>query len=597
MWGCLRSLFFIIPGALILIAVLIGTGWWDLGTASFAGLVRLRVEQTLENRLGREVTIKSVEIIRSRPQKIILNDLRIANAPGGVAPYFATVKQVVINGGIDSFWQRKIDIGRVDVHEPQIFFEVFPAGSKLVHNFPVWKSGPPAKYEIVHVDLNQLLLDHGSFSFLDRKHDIAAVATDLGSEINVTRAKNLYAGIATSPKVTVRIQDYVPFDVDLRGGFRYTPGAVEITSVALKGRDLETFISGKIAPLSTASYDLAVRTKTDLTRIKEIFKVDNTLRGPIVLDGRLRGDSESGFDLAGQWRSDRVEADAYTLTDVRGSLDVSDEKTIVDVKHANYGGGTVDAHYLLDNYDKPLPMSVALNYDHISIEHLFSDWGVKDTGLRGAATGALDYRWVDDKLLDGEGHGTAKLSRNAVAFSNAKYPVPLSGSTEFDLQRGVIKFRRGDLETESSKIAFNGSLKIEGLDSDLAVKIDSSDLSELDRVGFNFARSADKNDYELLGIGGSGTITGTVKGKIESPVVVAEVSGVGTKYNNVLLGDSSIALRYDGPKNTLTFDRATFIDGDGQLSLNGSIAFPDRGPSPRFDIAVDANNYPVDRAI
>jgi len=597
MWGCLRALFILIGGVLLILALTVGSGWWYLGTASFAGLIRLRIEKTLEARLGRDVSIAKVEIIRTRPQKIILTDLRIANAPGGVAPYFATVKEVVITGGVESFWKRELDIGRVDVHEPRIYFEVFPAGSKLVHNFPAWKTGPPARYEIVRIDLKQLLLDHGSFSFLDRKHNITALASGMNTEINVTRAEDLYAGVTTSPKVTIRIQDYLPFEVDLRGGFRYTPGALQLTSVALKGRDIEAFLSGKVAPLSEGAYDLKVRMQTDLTRIREIFAVKNTLDGALVLDGRLQGDAESGFALTGKFRSIKVDADAYTLADVRGALNVTDERTIVDIERARYGGGSVKAHYLLSNYDKPLPMSVDLEYDHISIERLFSDWGVKDTGLRGAATGALKYQWVDDELLDGRGRGNATLSRNAVAFSNAKYPVPLAGSTDFDLDRGVIRFRRGNLETASSKIAFTGSMKIEGLDSDLAVKIDSSDLSELDRAAFNFARSADKNDYELLGLGGSGTITGTVKGKIEAPVVVAEVRGSGTKYNNVLLGDSAIALRYDGPRSVLTFDRATFTDAGGQLALNGTVAFPERGPSPRFDIAVEASNYPVERAI
>ncbi len=597
MWGCLRALFILIAGTLLILALTIGSGWWYLGSASFAGLVRLRIEKTLETRLGREVSIGKVEIIRSRPQKIILTDIRIANAPGGVAPYFATVRQVVINGGVESFWNRKLDIGRVDVLEPRIYFEVFPAGSKLVHNFPTWKSGPPARYEIVHVDLKHLFLQHGSFSFLDRKHDISALASDMATEINVTRAEDLYAGLTTSPKVMIRIQDYLPFEVDLRGGFRFTPETVELTSVALKGRDIEAFLSGKVAPLSEGAFDLKVRMQTDLTRIREIFAVKNTLAGPLLLDGRLQGDAKSGFALTGKFRSTKVDADAYTLADVRGALNVSDERAIVDIERARYGGGSVTAHYLLGNYEKPLPMSVDLGYDHISIERLFSDWGVKDTGLRGAATGVLKYQWVDDKLLEGRGRGSAKLSRNAVAFSAAKYPVPLAGSTDFDLDRGVIRFRRGDLETSSSKIAFTGSMKIEGLDSDLAVKIDSSDLSELDRAAFNFARSAGKNDYELLGIGGSGIITGTIKGKIESPVVAAEVRGAGTKYNNVLLGDSAITLRYDGPRSVLMFDRATFTDAGGQLSLIGTVAFPERGPSPRFDIAVEARDYPVDRAI
>src|SRR5207253_6552720 len=56
-------------------------------------------------------------------------------------------------------------------------------------------------------------------------------------------------------------------------------------------------------------------------------------------------------------------------------------------------------------------------------------------------------------------------------------------------------------------------------------------------------------------------------------------------------------LKYDGAKSELTFERAIFRDANGQLALTGTVAFPERGPSPRFDLAIDAANYPVDRAM
>src|SRR5919205_582772 len=60
---------------------------------------------------------------------------------------------------------------------------------------------------------------------------------------------------------------------------------------------------------------------------------------------------------------------------------------------------------------------------------------------------------------------------------------------------------------------------------------------------------------------------------------------------------SDIDLHYEGTKSLLTFDRAIFRDAGGRLSLTGTVGFPDRGPSPRFDIAVDATSYPIDRAM
>ena len=593
MWGCMKGVGWLFGVGLVLVLLLLAGAWWYVGTTSFAGRVRAQIEETLEARLGRDVTIGRVEIIRRRPRQIIIHNLRIANAKGGVAPEFATVSRVVITGGIESFWGRRINVDRIDVVQPNLWFEVFPDGT---HNFPKWKTGPKRPREIVHVDFRKLFIRNGAFSFNDRKHTIVAVAHDIDSNITVTRAEDLYEGIMNSPLVRVRLQDYEPFDVNMRGGFRFTPGVLALRSIALKGRGIEAFVSGKLDPLTEAAYDLNLQSRIELTRIKEIFRVEPLLEGQIALDTRLRGKAGE-FRLTGGWTSPRIAADAYELASVKGRLDVNGNGMTVEVDRAGYGGGTIGAHYVLGKYAEPYPMRVDLRYNSIALEQLFNDWGIENTGLRGAATGNLAYHWNKEKILEGAGEGSARLARNAVAFSEARYPVPLAGSAEFALDRGVVTFRRAELDTDASHISLTGSLKIENAITDLRMAIRSTDFSELDRVAYNFAHSAGKNDFELLGFGGAGTINGTVRGPIDRPQVAATVTGTALRYNEVLLGDADIALRYDGDASTLTFDRGIFVDAGGRLALTGTIVFPERGPGPRFDIAVDANGYPTQRAI
>ena len=593
MFGCLKGLIWVFAIGLIVLLIVIGGGWWYLGSTSFADLVRKRIEDTLESRLGRDVTIGKVTIVKTRPQRVIIDDLRIANAPGGVAQYFATVKQIEIAGGVESFWGRAVKLDRVDIREPRLWFEVFPDGS---HNFPKWKSGPKRPREIVRLDIGKLFIANGGFGFLDRNHDIEAVALNIDSQVSVTRAEGLYEGTMTSPLMRVRLQDYETFDVDLRGGFRYTPGILQLRSIAMKGRGIEAFVSGRLDPLTEAVYDLVLQSRLELDRVREIFGVENTLEGTIALDTRLTGKAGT-FRLRGGWASPQITADTYTLDDAKGRLDINGNDMAIDVERAKYGGGTIGAHYTLAQYAEPYPMKVDLRYYGISIEQLFSDWGVEGTGLRGAATGQLTYGWNKDKLLEGSGTGTAKLAKNAVAFSEARYPIPIAGATDFSLDNGVVAFRNAELDTDASHVSLAGSLKIEGVVTDLRMNIRSSDFAELDRIAYNFAHSAGKDDYELLGLGGAGTITGTVRGPIDTPQVVAQVTGTAIRYNEVLLGDGDLAIRYDGDKSILTFDRAVFADAGGRLSLTGTIAFPDSGPGPRFDIAVEANGYPAQRAI
>jgi outer membrane protein assembly complex protein YaeT len=597
MWGCLRWMIGGIVLFFILLFLFVGGGWYYLGTSNFHSLVALRVEKTLEARLGREVTIGSIGIDRSHLGRVVINDLRVANSPGAVHPYFATVRQLIITGGVESFWGRRIRVGRVDIVDPQMFFEVYPAGTPLTHNFPHWNSGPPSRYEIYRLTIGTLYISHGAFDFLDRRHNIAAAASKIDSVVNVTSKENLYAGTASSPLVRMRIQDYAPFDMNMRGQFRYTPGVLALQSIAFDGGpDLRLFLNGRLEPLTEGAYNLRLTSVVGLNRIRDIFRVQRPLEGAVELDANLRG-RQGTFTLAGGWLSPRMRADVYELSNARGKLDVTDARAIVDVESAGYGGGTIRAHYLLPKYAEPYPMSVDLRYNGVSAEKLFSDWGIENTGLRGAATGRLAYHWNKDKLLQGAGEGSATLSKNSQAFSDAKYPIGVGGSTVFALENGVVTFRRAELVTDASRVSFTGKFRIEDAWTDLLVKIHSSDFSELDRAGYNFAHSAGKKTYTLLGLGGSGDISGSVKGRIKAPQVVAHISGSGAKYNNVAIGETDIDLRYDGTRSLLTFDRAVFRDANGQMTMTGTVAFPDRGPSPRFDLAIDAVNYPVDRAV
>jgi outer membrane protein assembly complex protein YaeT len=597
MWGCLKWVGCSAFGVLALVALVIAGGWWYLGSSSFAGVVKLRIEKTLESRLGRNVDVGSVTIERGRESRIIINGLRISNPPGAAHPYFATVGKIIVTGGIDSFWLRSIRVGRVDIIDPHLDFEIYPAGSKLANNFPHWSSGPASRYEIYHLNLGNLYIAGGAFDFLDRRHSISATANDITSTINVTPQEDLYAGTMTSPRFTLTVQDYLPVRTNLRSQFRFTPDNLALESVALDGGpDLRIFMKGSVAPLSDAVFNLHVTSQVGLNRVREIFKVNKVLDGMIDLDGTLRGKG-GAISMTGGWLAPKISADVYDLTNVRGTMDVTGDRTLVDIQKATYGGGNLTGHYALPSYNEPYPMSVDLHYSGVSLEKLFSDWGIRDNGLRGGATGHLAYHWNKDRILAGAGEGNATLAKHATAFSQAAYPVPLSGSTDFALDNGLVTFRRAHLVTDVSQIDLTGKFRIEDSWTDLLMKIHSNDFAELDRIGYNFAHSAGRKAYTLLGFGGAGDITGSIQGAIKSPQVVARLTGSALKYNGVLLGDSDIDLHYDGTRSLLTFDQATFRDGAGRMSMTGTLTFPDQGPSPRFDVALDAVNYNVERAM
>lgn len=597
MWGCLRLLTGGVAILLLVLIILTAAIWIYLGSPNFDEFVRTKIETTLSARLGRTVTIGSINIDRVHFGRAVLKDVRIGNAPGGVHPYFATARQVVIVGGIQSFWGRNISVGSIEVFDPRLYIEIYPAGSPLIHNFPHWQTTPPSRFQIVHVALSKIQLQNGLVDFLDRRHNLEATATNVASTIDVTSSQNVYAGVMNSPQLRVRLQDYLPFDMTMRGQFRYTPDAIELPSIAFDGGpDLRLFVNGRIAPLSQGAYNLHLASVVGLPRIRQIFRVQKSLQGSVEMDTTLRG-RQGEFVLAGGWISPKIRADIYEMTNLRGTLRVDGTQAIVDVQRGGFSGGTLTAHYVLPQYSEPYPMSVDVHYSGISVEQLFSDWGVANSGLRAGASGRLLYHWNKDNILAGAGEGTAKLSNASFGSSKAKYPVPISGSADFGLNNGVIAFHRTDLATAATHLALTGTLRIANVSADFLMKIHSNDFAELDRIGYDFAHALGKKTFTLMGLGGDGEITGSVRGLLKSPEVVAHVTATGTKYNNSLLGDSDIDLRYSGPHDLLTLTRAVFRLAGGTLTLTGTIGFPAKGPSPRFDLAVEAVNYPVERAM
>lgn len=594
--GCRRSLvqfaFFLIG---LTILVLVAT-WYYTGTEHFADYVRRKIEANLEARMDREVRIGRVILRQGRISEIVLEDVRIANVPGATRPWFAVVPRVVLSGGIESFRYRQIRIGVVTIEQPQMFLEIFPDGHDSIHNFPVWKRSPPRRFEITRVEVDRLLVEGGFFEYLDHQRSLQAQAFRVDADVVPTIRKGIYVGHFRSPNSLFRYRDYEPLEATLGGRFHYEPGWMNLDEVELRGQGVQLALSGRLDPITEAVYDFRMGGQMSLATVRRVFRIERPLDGTMTFESRLTG-ARGDFELAGDFSIPGLTADAYELARVRGRALADDSGVRIEIASAGYRGGTLTGTYRLHEYPEPHPMSVDLRYRGISIEGLFADWEVENLGLRGAASGSLAYRWNGDELLKGRGSGTAVLQPGTTAFGRAPYPLPVSGRTEFAIERGVIRFAPSTLRTPESTIAFQGSLEIENLIGDLSFQIDSDDLSEIDRIAVNLSRAFDNPEFELLGLGGTGTIRGALRGPFGEPRVTASIRATGARFNDVLLGTADLEILYVGSADRLTFERARFELDGGTLSLEGAVTFPDTGPSPRFDLVVRADGFPVERAI
>ena len=594
--GCKGPLAVVGSTLLLLLTIAVTVVIYWTGTENFAEYIRTKIEANLEAKTGRDVTIGRVEISRGRESVVTLHDVTMSNAPEGAAPNLIEVERVVIRGGIGSFLTRSIRVGNVEIINPKMWLEILPEGSSATTNFPSWKRSEPRRFQIYRLDVDQLDIRNGSFFFRDHRRDIDLDVERIAGLVLPTIREGLYRGTLKSGDATIRLPDAEAIEGVFSGTFRYEPGRLALEGMKLAGRGIDLNFSGQVDPLQEGVFRFDLATRAELARIAEVFRLNGPLEGLVSLDGQMRGDKDS-FQLTGDFTVPSLAALEYDLSDVAGSVNWTKSGVEIDIERAGYGGGVVTGEYRLTSFQAPLPMSVDLQFSRVAFEKLFEDWTLSGIGLRGAVTGNLQHSWNGSEILAGEGSGRAELAPGAQAFGKAPYPLPVRGAVAFALRDGRVVFERGQLSTPQTNFTIAGSIAFENLVSDLNIVARSTDLSELDRIGVNFARAADQNEYELLGLGGAGTVTARIRGPLGQPRVEATIEGTSLRYSEQLLGDGSVGIAWDGPRETLTLRDGEFRDGDSVVTLAGTIRFPSRGPGPQFDLAVGGTALSVQRAL
>ncbi len=432
--------------------------------------------------------------------------------------------------------------------------------------------------------------------FVDHRHDIHATIQRTAATIQVNTGDGVVRGSVSSPQTRLVLKDYQPIDATLAAGFRYHDQALTLSGVRLAGKGLTATASGVVDPVSEGVYDFRIRTELALSTAQRIFEIEKELTGDASFTGELKGNRGS-FSLQGTATIPHLKADVYELAGLKAGIDVTGDRAKVRIESGEFQGGRITGTYLLSQYAEPYPMAVNLHYSGVSLEGLLANWDLEGSGLRGAATGTLRYSWEGNALLEGKGSGTADLNPGARAFGNAPYPMPVSGRINYSFAGGTLTFRDSTLKMPKSQIAFSGTLRLEDLVADLQYRLTSESFREVDKLGVNLAHALGTEDFELLGLGGTGVATGRLHGPFSAPTITANVQSSGTEYGGVALGTATIRLTYDGARDLMRFEHALFRRSGAQLELEGTIGFPKSGPSPRFDLIARAEDWPVQPAM
>ncbi|MEO6392300.1 MAG: translocation/assembly module TamB domain-containing protein, partial [Pyrinomonadaceae bacterium] len=191
--------------------------------------------------------------------------------------------------------------------------------------------------------------------------------------------------------------------------------------------------------------------------------------------------------------------------------------------------------------------------------------------LTGQTNGSVDLAFAGTDLKN-----TASGKINATFVTQAGNDVsgrtPLNGELALRADRGVFDIERAILNTEASQLTATGRFSFSKDDSNLNLKLASTDASELQRLFAASGLANETNDmleqYEI-GIGGALAFDGTLTGRLTDPSVNGKFSVGSFQMQQRDLGAVSAALNVTPELININDGKLAESDGGGiTFSLN-----------------------------
>ena len=467
---------------LVLLAVAIAVSTIDLNAFVDPILARIRIAT------GRDVTVGGrIEFKLGLEPKLVVNDVRVGNAPWAKAPDMLSAKSVEAQVALLPLLQRRFDLLRLNLVEPVIALETDG------HGHGNWEAGaapggagaPDAGSGASSLGVHDLAVTHGQLTYRDGAtgaetlvaiDELSLRARDAQSPV-VAEFRGTVDGVAVAltgtlgPLATLADRR-LPYPVAVQGEVagrkstaaakvRRAEGVVELQDIdvtsgasSVKGR-VEVRHGG---PQATWTVDLtsASLALDDLPLPKAAAQApQRAAAGAAGSQGRMFDDTALPFDAlrktnaGGQMTIDRLTlTDGRRLDQVRVQFTLRDAKLDAPLVQASAFGGTLNGALKIDaTPGRPPAVALRLDGHALDLGAVLAASGVKREVRGGKTEVAVDVTMHGDsprQWMSGVS-GRARAVVGPATLVNAK----LDPASSFDRLAEVVNpFRSGSASTE-----------------------------------------------------------------------------------------------------------------------------------------------------
>jgi translocation and assembly module TamB len=529
-------------GVLALLVLLIGlTVAILLNNPRFHDYVLRTAQAQASDSLGTRVQLQNYALNLSN-LSLDLYGVTIDGAPPYADPPLLQVDHVEVGVRIVSILHGKwyLDSFRIDRPIARVFVD-----ERGVSNIPKPKSSGNSgnNTNLFDLAIRHAQLNSGEVYYNNRKSALSADLHDVDFQASFESALQQYSGRLAYSNGRIISGSFQPIPHSLEAEFDATPTTFHLTHAKVSAGASQLLVTATVSnysnPVVDAHYDVSI----DGRQVGQILNNASVPAGVVSTAGSahyqqtLNRSPLQSLSVTGQLESRRLDVSTPTLrariTNLGARYALADGDASVDALKLNLMGGYFTGAGKMSDIGGDSHTAVNGRLQGLSLAELerfaSSATSPPRIGVHGALNGQFDANWGRDLTslvahaeasihgdvdrAAGQGSATAPASTGAAAMPSS---VPLDGMIHgaYTASNQQLALRDSYLKTPQTSLTLNGMVSKE---SSLAINLQAGDLREIETVADLFRAPAAGEPLKPLGLAGTASFIGTVRGTTAAP--------------------------------------------------------------------------------
>jgi translocation and assembly module TamB len=563
-----RKIFLRILGGLLVLIVVAGLTLIVVldHSRSFRQNILARVERNLAESTGAKIEIRDFDL-HLASLTLDLYGLIVRGREADQSRPLLQADHVEAGVRIDSFLRRAWHLTSVVIDHPVMHLVVNQAGE---NNLPQAQKKSTSQTSIFDLAITKFVLDRGEIYYNDQKSPLDAELHDLQLNAAFDPAESRYYGDLAYREGNIRYGAYAPVSHNLEATFAATPQKLTLDKLTLSVDSSRIVASASLEDYSSPKVQASYEAELVAGDFRRVLKNSSLPTGTIRLTGSLNWQNQPNrpmletVSVSGQVSSAGLD---FKTPDLRAAVHnfgarykLEGGNAEVENIHAQLLGGTLDGSLTIHDLAGKALTKVQAALKGISINELrVASPSMKQTQLSGTINADAQATWA--KSMDNlKAHCDALVQ----AVFGQRPATPLNSVVHADYIAATqeVTLRQSYVRTPQTTINLDGTIS---RNSQLQVRMNSSDLHELELLAANFGATGNQPRQEL-GLYGSAAFNGSVSGTTKDPRIRGHLSAANLRVR----GSSWRALQTDISANPSS---ASLTNGELQSATQGSIRF------------------------